>query len=56
MRYFFHLLSGDDRLDDDAGVEHADVAQARAEALRVTREMIAESLRRNLPIAEDGVI
>jgi PAS domain-containing protein len=56
MRYFFHFLSGNERLDDDAGFEHADLAQARAEALRAAREIIAESLQRNMPIAEDGVI
>jgi len=56
MRYFFHFLAGNERLDDDAGFDHADVVQARAEAVRAAREMIAESLRRNLPIADDGVI
>ena len=56
MRYFFHFLGGDERLDDDFGIEHADLGEARAEALRAAREMIAESLRRNLPVAEDGVI
>jgi PAS domain-containing protein len=56
MRYFFHFLAGNERLDDDAGIEHAEVARARAEAVRAARELIAESLRRNLPIAEDGVI
>lgn len=56
MRYFFHYLSGNDRLDDDAGIEHTDVAHARADALRAARDMIAESLRHNQPIAQDGVI
>lgn len=56
MRYFFHFLGGDERLDDDLGMEHADVAAARAEAMRAAREMIAESLRRNLPLGDDGVI
>lgn len=56
MRYFFHFLAGDERLDDDVGAEHADLGTARTEALRAGRELIAESLRRNLPIAEDGVI
>jgi PAS domain-containing protein len=56
MRYFFHFLAGDERLDDDVGAEHADFGTARTEALRAARELIAESLRQNLPLAEDGVI
>ena len=56
MRYFFHFLSGDDRLDDDLGIDHPGLAGARAEALRAAREMIAESLRRNVPVPDDSVI
>ena len=56
MRYFFHFLAGDERLDDDVGAEHADFGAARAEALRAARELSAESLRRNLAVAEDGVV
>lgn len=56
MRYFFHFLSGNDRLDDNLGMEHVNVAQARAEAVRAAREMIAESLRQNRPVADDSVI
>lgn len=56
MRYFFHFLSGNERLDDDLGIEHGGLAGARGEALRAAREMIAESLRRNVPVPDDGVI
>jgi len=56
MRYFFHFLSGNDRLDDDLGIEHANVVHARAEAVRAAREMVGESLRQNLPVADDSVI
>lgn len=56
MRYYFHFLNGDDRLDDDLGIDHADLGQARAEALRAGREMIAESLRQDRPLSDDSAI
>lgn len=54
MRYFIHLLAGAERLVDTAGAEYADLAAARAEAVRCTRELIADWLRRGA--APDGVI
>lgn len=56
MRYFFHFLAGDARLDDDLGLESAGPSLARIEAIRAAREMIADALRRNEPVPADGVI
>jgi PAS domain-containing protein len=56
MRYFFHFLAGDTRLDDDLGLENAGSAAAKIEAVRAAREMMADLLRRNEPVPADGVI
>jgi hypothetical protein len=36
-RYFFHLRTNHDRLEDEEGTELADVAAARVEARSITR-------------------
>lgn len=56
MRYFLHFLAGGARLDDDGGLQCAGLPSARAEGVRVAREMVADVLRRNEPVPADGVI
>jgi PAS domain-containing protein len=56
MRYFFHYLAGDTRIDDDEGVETADAAALRAEAVRAAREIMTDALRRDEPLPVDAVI
>jgi len=56
MRYFFHLLAGDTRLDGDLGLDHVSPAAVRAEAAGAAREVIADMLRRNEPIPDDGTV
>jgi PAS domain-containing protein len=56
MRYFFHFLAAESRLDDELGSDHCGPIAARAEAVRAAREMIADGLRRHEPLAAGGVI
>jgi len=56
MRYFFHFIGGESRLDDEIGAPLAGPATARADAVRAAREMIADLLRRNEPLPPDGAI
>jgi PAS domain S-box-containing protein len=56
MRYFFHFLVDDDRLDDDLGLAYASAAEAKADALRAAREMIADLIHRDDGTPPDGCI
>jgi PAS domain S-box-containing protein len=56
MRYFFHFMVGDSRLDDDLGLDCASPDEARAEAVCAAREVIADLLRRNEPVPADGAV
>ena len=56
MRYFFHFLAGDARLDDDLGLDYDNPAAARRDAIRAAREMIADLLRRNQPAPAEGSV
>jgi PAS domain-containing protein len=56
MRYFFHFLAGNSRLDDDHGLSYDTPKSARADAIRAAREMIADLLRRNSAVPADGSI
>ena len=56
MRYFFHFLAGNSRLDDDLGLVYADPAEARRDAIRAAREMMADLLRRNQPAPAEGSV
>lgn len=56
MRYFFHFLAGDARLDDEIGFLHADLSSARAEAVSAARDIVVDALRRNEPVLADAVI
>lgn len=42
MRLFFHLVNSRDTILDDTGIEVADEAQARTEAMRAIAEFRAE--------------
>lgn len=59
-RYYFHLRDGRDILLDDEGVELADLAAARAQALRSARSILAaEVIEGKVPLylridVEDG--
>ena len=44
-RYFFHLRSSDQRIDDPEGSELPDLLSARAEALEAARQILSETLR-----------
>ena len=56
MRCFFHFIAGNTRLDYDLGLTYDDAKLARADAIRVAREMIADILRRNEAVPADGWI
>jgi hypothetical protein len=42
-RYFFHLKSDGQTVEDDEGVELQDLSAARAEALAVVRDLLTPS-------------
>jgi len=54
MRFYYHFVGSGERLEDDVGIEQPDAGAARAEAVRAAREILAESLLRDLPLP-DGV-
>jgi hypothetical protein len=46
MRYFFHIMNGQGRTDDDEGSELASLDEARAHAVDGIRSMLADETRR----------
>jgi hypothetical protein len=53
-RYFFHVVDGEERLEDAEGVPLPDERAARKMAVHIAREIMAESLRNGEPI--DGQV
>ncbi len=49
-RFFLHLRDGDESVEDAAGTEFPSLLAARAEAIKSAREIMAENLRRWLPL------
>src|SRR5262245_6080538 len=45
MRYYFHIVTNNERLVDPDGGEFTDLASARAEASQSARDLMAEELR-----------
>lgn len=43
-RYYFHIRTGDQLVEDDEGVDLPNVAAVQQEARNAAREMIAESV------------
>jgi hypothetical protein len=43
--YFFHLRDGDQLVPDDTGMNLQDIEEARAEAVRSARDILADQLR-----------
>jgi hypothetical protein len=56
VRYYFHLRSGEGWARDNEGSELASADDARREAIRDAREMVARLLMSDAPIPWDNVI
>ena len=55
-RFYLHIRDGV-RIDDDDGMEFSTVEEARQEALRAAREMVADAVKRGEEIpANDRII
>jgi hypothetical protein len=55
-RFYFHIRYGDDLDEDEEGFEFTSEEDAREEALRAAREMVAEMIEQNEPIHETAFI
>jgi hypothetical protein len=44
-RYYFHLYDGPDVVPDDTGMDLADIQEARIEAIKSARDILADQLR-----------
>lgn len=48
-RFYFHMRSGEDFIEDPEGSELPDLAAARAEAIAAARELMADRIRNGHP-------
>ena len=44
-RYFFHMIEGDDFVEDPEGMELPDIASVHEEAIQAAREILASKVR-----------
>jgi uncharacterized protein DUF6894 len=55
-RFYFHVQSGENIMPDDEGMECADAAAAREQALASARELLADAIKSSKDEAPDCFI
>jgi hypothetical protein len=55
-RFYFHLAVGNQRIPDEEGEDLPNASEARREAVRSAREILAAAIRHGQPRAPDAIV
>ena len=55
-RYYFHFKAGADLIKDLEGSEHASVDDARVQALKTARELLADAIKSGKSLEADAIV